>query len=113
MGDRDSKIEFVLAEPMLRPVLIVGPLADCVTEKLLTDFPDKFNRCIPEIRYTSQAVMENCLSDNVFIDYRKKGNAFECITIAALKESVNNVSDFGTMYINSSNGCIWDCVRFI
>lgn len=77
---------------MLRPVLIVGPLADCVTEKLLTDFPDQFNRCIPEIRYTSQAVMEKCLSDNVFIDYRKKGNAFECITVAALNESFNKVS---------------------
>lgn len=79
---------------MLRPVVIVGPLADCVTEKLLTDFPDKFNRCIPEIQYNSQTVMEKCLSDNILIDYRKKGNAFECITIAALKESFNKVRSF-------------------
>lgn len=77
---------------MLRPVVIVGPLADCVTEKLLTDFPEKFNRCIPEIQYNSQTFMEKCLSDNILIDYRKKGNAFECITIAALKESFNKVS---------------------
>ena len=76
---------------MLRPVLIVGPLADCVTEKLLADYPDKFNRCIPEIRYTTPAVMEKCLADNMFIDYRKKGNAFECVTIASLKESINQV----------------------
>lgn len=79
------------AEPMLRPVLIVGPLADCVIEKLLADFPDKFNRCIPEIQYNSQAFMEKCLSENVFIDYRKKGSGFECITLALLKESFNKV----------------------
>ncbi len=78
---------------MLRPVLIVGPLADCVIDKLLTDFPDQFNRCVPEIQYNSQAFMEKCLSDNIFIDYRKKGNTFECITMAALKESFSKVSD--------------------
>ena len=35
--------------------------------------------------------MEKCLTDDMFIDYRKKGNAFECITIASLKESINQV----------------------
>lgn len=76
---------------MLRPILIVGPLADCVIEKLLADFPDKFNRCIPEVRYFSQAVMEKGVMDNVFIDYRKKGNSFECTSISALKDSLHKV----------------------
>lgn len=76
---------------MLRPVVIVGPLADCVIEKLLADFPDKFNRCIPEVRFLSQAVMEKGVTENLFIDCRKKGNSFECTSVSAIKDSLHQV----------------------
>lgn len=77
---------------MLRPVLIIGPLADCVIEKLINDYPNKFNKC--EVRYFSQAVVEKSLNDNLLIDYRKKGNSFECTSIAAIKDSLHKVRTF-------------------
>ena len=30
-----------------RPVLIIGPLAEAVVDKLLSDYPHKFARCKP------------------------------------------------------------------
>lgn len=70
----------------LRPVLVVGPLSECVTDKLIQDFPDKFARCVPEVMHCSQAVMEKGISDNVFVDYRKKGTYFECTSVSAVKD---------------------------
>ncbi|XP_014262219.1 disks large homolog 5 isoform X2 [Cimex lectularius] len=70
----------------LRPVLVVGPLSDCVTEKLIQDFPDKFARCGPEMMQCPQSVMEKGIADSVFVDYRKKGNFFECTSVSAVKD---------------------------
>ncbi|GLG94078.1 Disks large 1 tumor suppressor protein, partial [Gryllus bimaculatus] len=75
-----------LDQPAPRPVLIVGPLADCVTDKLLQDFPLDFNRCVPELMQCSQAVMEKGLAEHVFVDFRRKGSFFECTTAAAVKD---------------------------
>ncbi|XP_063244378.1 disks large homolog 5 isoform X2 [Bacillus rossius redtenbacheri] len=71
--------------PVFRPVLIVGPLAECVMEKLTQDFPDKFVRCTPEPIPHSQAMMEKGMAENI-VDYRKKGCNFECTTVSAVKE---------------------------
>lgn len=73
-------------------MIIVGPLSDCVIEKLIQDFPDKFLRCVPEIMHCSQSTIEKGLNDNLFIDYRKKGSYFECVTAAAVKDSCDKVS---------------------
>ncbi|XP_046989879.1 disks large homolog 5 [Schistocerca americana] len=72
--------------PVFRPVLIMGPLADCVMEKLIQDFPDKFTRCIPEVMQCPQSVMEKGIAENLFVDYRKKGSYFECTSVNAVKE---------------------------
>lgn len=77
---------YFTADPAFRPVLIVGPLVDCVTEKLIQDFPDVFTRCVPEVMHCSQAVMEKGMADNLFVDYRKKGSFFECTSISAIKD---------------------------
>lgn len=82
---------FVTADPVFRPVLIVGPLADCVTEKLIQDFPDKFTRCVPEVMHCSQATMEKGIADNLFVDYRKKGSFFECTSVSAVKDMCDKV----------------------
>nr|CAD7404625.1 unnamed protein product [Timema cristinae] len=78
--------------PVFRPVLVVGPLADCVMEKLLQDFPDKFTRCVPEVMHCSQTVMEKGLAENSFVDFRKKGCNFECTTVNAVKEICDKMS---------------------
>ncbi|XP_065342347.1 disks large homolog 5 isoform X2 [Cloeon dipterum] len=72
--------------PVIRPVLIVGPLAEFVVEKLVQDFPDKFYRCTPEMMYSSQVMMEKNLNEGMFCEYRRKGSQFECTTVAAVKE---------------------------
>lgn len=78
------------AEPVYRPVLVVGPLSDCVTEKLIQDFPDVFTRCLPEVMHCSQAIMEKGISDSLFVDYRKKGSFFECTSVSAIKDIISD-----------------------
>ena len=39
-----------------RPVLIIGPLADVVVDKLMSDYPFKFARCEPEFMNCTQEV---------------------------------------------------------
>ncbi|XP_050531919.1 disks large homolog 5 [Daktulosphaira vitifoliae] len=75
------------SEPNIRPVMVVGPLADCVTEKLIADFPDLFMKYIPEVKHCSQASMEKGVADSLYIDYRKKGSVYECVSVSGLKEA--------------------------
>jgi hypothetical protein len=79
---------------VFRPVLVVGPLAECVAEKLIQDFPDKFTRCIPEVMHCPLNMMEKGMSENIFVDFRKKGSNFECTTVTAVKEICDKVIEF-------------------
>ncbi|XP_017882715.1 disks large homolog 5-like isoform X4 [Ceratina calcarata] len=72
--------------PALRPVLIIGPLSECVVTKLLQEFPGQFSRCLPEAMHCSQATLEQGLRDSLYVDYRKKGSYFECTTVQAVKD---------------------------
>lgn len=68
-----------------RPVLVLGPLAECVVDKLVTDFPDQFRRCTTETRHCPQAVVDQEMAENLIIDYKRKGSYFECTTVASIK----------------------------
>ncbi|XP_070149401.1 disks large homolog 5 isoform X5 [Polyergus mexicanus] len=72
--------------PTLRPVLIIGPLSECVVTKLLQDYPGQFTRCLAEAMHCSQSTLEQGLRDSLYIDYRKKGSYFECTTVQAVKD---------------------------
>ncbi|XP_060812535.1 disks large homolog 5-like isoform X7 [Bombus pascuorum] len=72
--------------PALRPVLIIGPLSECVVTKLLQEFPGQFTRCLAEAMHCSQATLEQGLRDSLYVDYRKKGSYFECTTVQAVKD---------------------------
>jgi len=87
-------LNFFWLDPVFRPVLVVGPLAECVTEKLIQDFPDKFTRCIPEVMHCPLNMMEKGISENIFVDFRKKGSNFECTTVTAVKEICDKVIEF-------------------
>lgn len=63
-----------LQYPEFRPVLILGPLAECVAEKLVQDFPDKFNRAATESRRCSQAQLDRELAEGLILEYRRRGN---------------------------------------
>lgn len=67
--------------PEYRPVLVLGPLAEFVVDKLVTDFPDKFSKIIPEKR---QSALDE-MADNVIVEYRRKGTYFECTTVSAIR----------------------------
>ncbi|XP_025158687.1 disks large homolog 5 isoform X3 [Harpegnathos saltator] len=72
--------------PTLRPVLILGPLSECVVTKLLQEYSSQFTRCLAEAMHCSQATLEQGLRDSLYVDYRKKGSYFECTTVQAVKD---------------------------
>ena len=77
---------------MTRPVLIVGPLADAVVEKLLSDSSQTFAKCETEYMNCSQEALEKGKMDNVLIDFRRRGSHFECTTVASIKDVCERVS---------------------
>lgn len=74
-----------------RPVIIIGPLMEVLFDKLEQDFPQTFQRCVPEVMRGSQQMMERWLQDLKLVDYRRRGSHFECTTIAAVKEICDKV----------------------
>ncbi|XP_015434498.1 PREDICTED: disks large homolog 5 isoform X3 [Dufourea novaeangliae] len=72
--------------PALRPILIIGPLSECVVTKLLQEFPGQYTRCLAEAMHCSQSTLEQGLRDALYVDYRKKGSYFECTTVQAVKD---------------------------
>ncbi|XP_066137661.1 disks large homolog 5 isoform X5 [Euwallacea fornicatus] len=72
-----------------RPVLVLGPLAECVADKLVSDFPEKFQRPVSDTRRCSQAQLDRELEDDLIIEYRRRGSCFECITAQAVKGIAN------------------------
>ena len=75
-----------------RPVLIIGPLSDVVVEKLTSDYPHKFEKCEPEPMTCTQEALEKGIMSNILVDFRKRGNKFECYTVSAIKEICDRVS---------------------
>ncbi|XP_018325504.1 disks large homolog 5 [Agrilus planipennis] len=71
--------------PEFRPVLVLGPLAECIVDKLVNDFPDKFQKVQHEARHCSQATLDQELADSLIVDYRRKGNYYECTTAASIR----------------------------
>ncbi|KAF7278190.1 hypothetical protein GWI33_008684 [Rhynchophorus ferrugineus] len=76
--------------PEFRPVLVLGPLAECVAEKLVSDFPEKFQRAATEARRCTQAQLDRELEEGLIIEYRRRGSCFECITVHAIKAVGNS-----------------------
>lgn len=81
----------ILAEPSIRPIIIVGSLADLIADKLITEFPE-FKRYTPEVKHCPQASMEKEVADGLYIDYRKKGPVYECVSVSGLKQACNEVN---------------------
>lgn len=82
-------------DSVCRPVLIIGPLAECVADKLSIDFPQLFQRCMMTPMNCSSDAMEKGLENNIFVDYRKRGSIFECTTVQAIRDICDKVSLIG------------------
>ena len=74
----------------VRPVLIVGPFSQCILEKLSSDHPSKFVLCQPEYMNSDLRTVEKGVSDNIFIDFKRRGSHFECTTFRSVKDIINN-----------------------
>lgn len=99
INDHSSLILFYFyTDPALRPVLIIGPLSECVVTKLLQEFPGQFTRCLAEAMHCSQATLEQGLRDSLYVDYRKKGSYFECTTVQAVKDICEKVFFLSNAY---------------
>lgn len=79
---RVEKLDFMIT----RPVLIVGPLADAVVDKLVSDYPHKFVRCQPEYVDSNLTALEKGVIDNVFVDFKRRGSHYECTTVTSIRD---------------------------
>jgi len=71
---------------LTRPVLILGPLADAVVDKLVSDYPYKFVRCQPEYMDCDMSALEKGVLDNMFVDFRRRGSHYEVTTVSSVKD---------------------------
>ncbi|KAJ8915027.1 hypothetical protein NQ315_016002 [Exocentrus adspersus] len=71
--------------PEFRPVLVLGPLAECVADKLVSEFPEKFKRAATDTRRCPQSQLDRELADGLILEYRRRGSCYECITVAAVR----------------------------
>ncbi|KAH8333891.1 hypothetical protein KR059_004409 [Drosophila kikkawai] len=76
--------------PVRRPVLIIGPLSECLMDRLVIDFSNLFKLCEVTAMDCSQEAMEEGLKENIFVDYRRRGNKFECTTVEAIGNACKN-----------------------
>ena len=76
---------------MTRPVLIVGPLADAVVDKLVSDHPNTFIRCQPEYVDSDMNALEKGVMDNVFVDFKRRGSHYECTTVSSIRDICDRV----------------------
>lgn len=84
---------FCFVDSVCRPVLILGPLSECVADKMIkNDFPQQFERCMMTRMNCSQDAMEKGLQNNIFIDYRKRDSIYECTTVQAIRDICDKVN---------------------
>ena len=74
-----------------RPVLILGPLADAVVDKLVSDHPFKFVRCQPEYMDCDMTSLEKGVMDNLFVDFKRRGSHYEVTTVSSVKDICEEV----------------------
>lgn len=91
----------IISDSVCRPVLILGPLSDCVADKMIkNDFPQQFERCLMTRMNCSQDAMEKGLQNNIFIDYRKRDSIYECTTVQAVRDVCDKVISNASSLVN-------------
>ena len=80
-------INAFLLPDLYRPVLVIGALSEWVVDKLISDFPEQFHRCIVNQMRCSKEEIEMRLNNNQIIEYRRRGSLFECVSLEAAKDN--------------------------
>ena len=60
-----------------RPVIILGPFAQALIQKLVHESHDKYVEYEGELLNTENTVIEKGIADGVFVNYRKVNDLFE------------------------------------
>ncbi|XP_065324409.1 uncharacterized protein LOC135931311 isoform X1 [Gordionus sp. m RMFG-2023] len=82
-----------------RPLIVYGPFASEIIEKLIHLWPHKFNLFkSAEIMKGSLKMMEQGIMDNIFFDFKKSGDYYEYISYQTMKnlnqqKSYHNILD--------------------
>lgn len=82
-----QKIIIFFCVDLYRPVLVIGALSEWVVDKLISDFPEQFHRCIVNQMRCSKEEIEMRLNNNQIIEYRRRGSLFECVSLEAAKDN--------------------------
>lgn len=76
-----------------RPVVILGPFAQALIQKLENESPDKYKAYEEEFLNTvNNTVIEKGIADGVFVDYKKVNDLFKVTRTQALHEISASVS---------------------
>jgi len=70
----------------LRPVVLIGALSDLIADKLVQDFPSEFGKVPVESMRCDGEMLQEGLVGNIFVDYKRKGSHYDCVTMAAIHE---------------------------
>lgn len=81
----------IIADPSHRPVVVLGPLWECVVEKVVTDFPNEFCRAAPEPVQLSGVALERALGLGKLLEPRMRHHYLECIALQNIKETCDKV----------------------
>ena len=75
-----------------RPVIILGPFAQALIQKLVHESHDKYVEYEGELLNTENTIIEKGIADGVFVNYRKVNDLFEVTRTHKLHEIANSVS---------------------
>lgn len=94
-----------------RPVIILGPFAQALIQKLVHESHDKYMANEGELLNTENTVVEQGIADGVFVDYKKVNDLFEVTRTQKLHEIANSVSImFDSVYYGQS---WWELFCFV
>ena len=76
----------------MRPVIILGPFADALIQKLESESPDKYVKYEEEFLNTTTDFIERGIDDGVFIDYKKVNDLFKVTRTDYIRSKAATVS---------------------
>jgi len=58
-------------------------------DKLASDYPNRFVHCEPEYMNSDVRTVEKGVTDNIFLDFKRRGTHFECTTMRSIREIIS------------------------
>lgn len=93
----------VIVGEQLRPVIILGPFAEALMQKLISESPDKYKAYEGEHLKTTTQDIERGMEEGVFIAYKKVNDLFMVYKTDAIHEIASQVC---FIYLNVSVVCV-------